>query len=88
MTSFDNMWRERNSNNTKHQPNLRKETDEQIRQIYDRKIQLGMNMGLHDSVESLIKLPHRTKTEWLKHNTSLCVVGYASNPLNIDDSFE
>jgi hypothetical protein len=67
MTSFDNMWRERN--NTKHQPNLRKETDEQIRRVYDRKIQLGMNMGVHDSVESLIKLPHRTKTEWLKHNT-------------------
>ena len=33
MTSFDNMWRERNNTNTKHQPNLRKETDEQIRQI-------------------------------------------------------
>ena len=65
MTSFDNMWRERN--NTKHLPNLRKETDEQIRRVYDRKIQLGMNMGVHDSVESLIKLPHRTKTEWLKH---------------------
>ena len=28
-----------------------------------------MNMGVHDNVESLIKLPHRTKTEWLKHNT-------------------
>ena len=26
-------------------------------------------MGVHDSVESLIKLPHRTKTGWLKHNT-------------------
>ena len=35
----------------------------------DRKIRLGMNMGVHDSVESLIKLPHRTKTEWLKHTT-------------------
>jgi len=67
MTSFDNMWRERN--NTKHQPNLRKETDEQIRHTYDRKIQLGMDMGVHDNVESLIKLPHRTKVEWLKHNT-------------------
>ena len=43
MTSFDNMWRERN--NTKHQPNLRKETDEQIRQIYDRKIQLRHEHG-------------------------------------------
>ena len=26
-------------------------------------------MGVHDNVESLIKLPHRTKAEWLKHNT-------------------
>jgi hypothetical protein len=70
MNSFDEIWRERNIK--QHKPNLRKETNELIRKAHSRKLELRMKMGPHNNVEELLKLPHRTKAEWLKNtNTNI-----------------
>ena len=70
MNSFDEIWRERNIK--QHKPNLRKETNELIRKAHSRKLELRMKMGTHSNVEELLKLPHRTKAEWLKNtNTNI-----------------
>jgi hypothetical protein len=68
MNSFDEIWRERNIK--QHKPNLRKETNELIRKAHSRKLELRMKMGPHNNVEELLKLPHRTKAEWLKNTNT------------------
>jgi hypothetical protein len=47
-------------------------TNELIRKAHSRKLELRMKMGPHNNVEELLKLPHRTKAEWLKNtNTNI-----------------